>query len=337
MKSGGRKVKNIKKVISTALVGVFALSLIGCNMIEKTPEGIRKSTVAKVNGKKITRGEVDAELESVVKEVKEKYGENYEKNAEAKGVLKARRAIMLDLMIQERIMEDKAKEFNVMPTDEDIQKAYDEQVELMGGEENLEKLMTAYGMTVDEYNLNSKIATMVKNVKEEATKDVIVEEDEIKSYYAANQEQYTEQPNKMHLAEILLDNEDTANEVKAKLDEGADFTELAKEYSIDEGNKDNGGDLDFIEYTDTTKLSSMIMTAAKVLKEGQYTPPMQDTKGWHIVKVIEKEEYPVKPLDDVREDVEKVLKSQKSDELWFQLKDEWTKDAKIKKYEKNLE
>ena len=40
--------KNVKKIISAALITMFATSLIGCNMIEKTPEGIAKSVVAKV-------------------------------------------------------------------------------------------------------------------------------------------------------------------------------------------------------------------------------------------------------------------------------------------------
>lgn len=333
--------KNIKKLVSTALVGVFALSLIGCNMIEKTPEGIRKSTVAKVNGKKITRGEVDAELNDVIEQVKEKYGENYAKNSEAKQILKQQRVTVLDGMIQEMIIEDKAKELNVMPDEKALQEAVEKKLqeykEMYGGEEKFEEALKTSKITVEDLKKIAERDTITEKVYDESTKDIVVEEDEIKNYYNSYQEQFTEQPNKMHLAEILLDNEDTANEVKTKLDEGADFSELAKEYSIDKGNKDNGGDLGFINYTDRTKLNTMIMTAAKVLKEGDYTPPMPDDKGWHIVKVIEKQEYPVKKLDDVREDIEKVLKSQKSSESWYKLKEQWNKDAKIKKYEKNLE
>ena len=37
--------KNVKKIISAALITLFATSLIGCNMIEKTPEEDRKSVV----------------------------------------------------------------------------------------------------------------------------------------------------------------------------------------------------------------------------------------------------------------------------------------------------
>ena len=46
---------NVKKMISAALITLFATSLIGCNMIEKTPEGIAKTEVAKVFDTKITK------------------------------------------------------------------------------------------------------------------------------------------------------------------------------------------------------------------------------------------------------------------------------------------
>ena len=38
--------KNIKKLISAALISMFAFSAVGCNMIAKTPEAIAKSPVA---------------------------------------------------------------------------------------------------------------------------------------------------------------------------------------------------------------------------------------------------------------------------------------------------
>ena len=49
---------NIKKYMSVALVGVMALSIAGCNIIERTPESIGKTVLAKVDGDKITKADL---------------------------------------------------------------------------------------------------------------------------------------------------------------------------------------------------------------------------------------------------------------------------------------
>ena len=72
--------KNVKKIISAALITIFATSLVGCNMIEKTPEGVAKSVVAKVFNAKITRGQVDEQLAAVIKQIETQYGANYKTN-----------------------------------------------------------------------------------------------------------------------------------------------------------------------------------------------------------------------------------------------------------------
>ena len=51
--------KRIRKYISIVLCSVAAISLIGCNMVEKTPEAIAKTVLAKVGDTEITRGDVD--------------------------------------------------------------------------------------------------------------------------------------------------------------------------------------------------------------------------------------------------------------------------------------
>jgi len=59
------ELKKIKKLITAALLATFMISASACGMIEKTPEAIAKSAVAKVNGVKITRAELDANPSTV--------------------------------------------------------------------------------------------------------------------------------------------------------------------------------------------------------------------------------------------------------------------------------
>ncbi len=49
----------IKKVLAIAMIGTLAFSVVGCKMIEKTPEAIQKTVLAKVGNDKITKGDLD--------------------------------------------------------------------------------------------------------------------------------------------------------------------------------------------------------------------------------------------------------------------------------------
>lgn len=85
---------------------------------------------------------------------------------------------------------------------------------------------------------------------------------------------------------ILVENEDTAKEVITKLDAGEDFAKLAKEYSTDTANKDDGGKLAAFDSTDTS-LDSTFKEAAFKLKTGEYTKtPVKTQYGYHVIKMI---------------------------------------------------
>jgi peptidyl-prolyl cis-trans isomerase C len=88
----------------------------------------------------------------------------------------------------------------------------------------------------------------------------------------------------VHARHILVATEAEAKEVKAELDKGADFAELAKKKSKDPGASD-GGDLGFF-----TK-EQMVPEFSKVafsLAPGQISDPVKTQFGWHIIKVEEK-------------------------------------------------
>ena len=68
---------SVKKIVASALVGVLMFSAVGCNMVEKTQAAIDKTTVATVNGEKITLGEVDSHLKGVFTKMKSQYGDKY--------------------------------------------------------------------------------------------------------------------------------------------------------------------------------------------------------------------------------------------------------------------
>jgi len=104
----------------------------------------------------------------------------------------------------------------------------------------------------------------------------------------------------VHARHILVETEDEAKAVKAELDKGADFAELAKKKSKDPGASD-GGDLGFF-----TK-DQMVPEFSKVafsLEPGKISDPVKSQFGWHIIKVEEKRNRKPPEFDQVRSQIE---------------------------------
>jgi len=86
----------------------------------------------------------------------------------------------------------------------------------------------------------------------------------------------------VHVRHILLDSEEEAKEVLEKLKAGADFAELAKEYSKDEATKDNGGDLGWFP---RGKWEKTFEDVAFSLEVGRISGIIKTSMGYHIIKV----------------------------------------------------
>jgi len=88
-----------------------------------------------------------------------------------------------------------------------------------------------------------------------------------------------------HARHILVATEDEAKAVKAELDGGKDFAELAKEKSTDPSAQQNGGDLGFFAKGMMVK---PFEDAAFSMEAGAISDPIKSDFGWHIIKLEEK-------------------------------------------------
>ncbi|MBU3190870.1 peptidylprolyl isomerase [Clostridium bowmanii] len=331
--------KNVKKIITAALITIFATSLVGCNMIEKTPEGIAKSTVAKVFDAKVTRGQVDEQLAAVMKQIETQYGANYKDNAEAMTEITKQKQQVLEGLITEKIVIYKANELKVMPTEaklnEEIAKQLAEIKKSLGTDAKYKEALTQANLTEEQLKGRIKPSIIQDTLYKEVTKNVKTDETKQKAYYNSNLTLYTEKPNRVHAAHILLKTEAEAVAVKKRLDAGENFAKVAKEKSTDQTAAENGGDLGFVEYNDT-QMDKTFMAAASTLGVGKISAPVQTQFGWHIIKTIAKEEYPVKKFEAVKAEVEKTLIAQEKEAAWKAAMTKWQTEAKITKNEKNL-
>src|ERR1700742_2527302 len=104
----------------------------------------------------------------------------------------------------------------------------------------------------------------------------------------------------VHARHILVETEDEAKAVKAELDKGADFAELAKKKSKDPGASD-GGDLGFFTKDQMVPEFSAVAFA---LEPGKISDPVKSQFGWHIIKVEEKRNRKAPDFDQVKAQIE---------------------------------
>ncbi|OAA82980.1 peptidylprolyl isomerase [Clostridium ljungdahlii] len=339
--------KNIKRLVAAAFVTVFAFSTVGCNMIEKTPEAIANSTVATVNGEKITRGDLDKDPNTIqlLSQAKQQYGSDYAKNDEATSAIKTQKEQILDNMITTKVIEQKAKELKLLPDEGKLKSDMDKKIDdikkqnFKGDTSQFDAALKAQGFTEESFKTmflaQLKTQAIETNISNYLAKSVKITDKQVKDYYNANKDKYTEQPDKMHLAHILVKTKDEAQKVKARLDKGEDFAKVAKEVSQDAATKDKGGDLGFVNYNDSG-YDAQFMAGAKALKEDAISDPVQSSFGYHIIKCIKKQEYPVKDFNKVKDDIKKQLESDQKSKLVSQKVQEWKKAASITKKENNI-
>ena len=112
-----------------------------------------------------------------------------------------------------------------------------------------------------------------------------------------------------HLHHILVDNEQEAKDLIAKIKAGASFEDLAKQYSKDPGSGKNGGDLD---WSDPKAYVPEFAAAAEKLQKGQMTDtPVHTQFGWHIIRLDDTRDITPPPLEQVRPQIVQQIQQEK--------------------------
>jgi peptidyl-prolyl cis-trans isomerase C len=108
---------------------------------------------------------------------------------------------------------------------------------------------------------------------------------------------------------ILVEKEDQAKAIIAKLKKGAKFEDIAKKESKDPGSGANGGDLDWANPANYVKEFSDALVA---LSKGKTTEtPVKTQFGYHIIRLDDVREAQLPKLDDVKPQIAQQLQQQK--------------------------
>lgn len=154
---------------------------------------------------------------------------------------------------------------------------------------------------------------------------------------------------KPDVADSASDEEKSAAESKAKeeaealikrLQNGEDFSTLAKENSDDTGTASEGGQLTFSK----DQVLDEFWTAASSLEDGEFTAePVKSSYGYHIILRISQKERP--SMDDVKDDIKDALVSKMlnadsnlTNKTWVKIREKYNlkiEDSSIKKIYNN--
>jgi peptidyl-prolyl cis-trans isomerase C len=107
-------------------------------------------------------------------------------------------------------------------------------------------------------------------------------------------------------AHILVQTEEEAKKLKADIEGGADFAEVAKANSSD-GSAASGGDLGWFG---TGQMVPEFETAVQGLEKGEVSEPVQTQFGWHLVKLVDTRESAAPDLEEARPQIEGQLQQE---------------------------
>lgn len=118
---------------------------------------------------------------------------------------------------------------------------------------------------------------------------------DVKAFYDKQSELMKANP-QVRARHILVEKEEDAKALRARIVKGEDFAKLAKENSKDPGSGANGGDLGFIQRGQTVPPFDEMLFK---LKPGEMSEPVKTEFGYHIIKVEEHRLLP--PLADLKD------------------------------------
>lgn len=174
-------------------------------------------------------------------------------------------------------------------------------------------LQAQFTAHADQYQIGERRRVRFLSIDAQALRaKVTVTDAEIQAQYNANIATYSS-PEKVHVRHILLKTEgkDDAT-VKAAAEAllakakapGADFAKLATQYTEDEGSKDKGGEYEF----GRGEMVKEFEDASWALKKDEISGLVKSTFGYHIIKLLDKREASLKPLAEVKPQIDDQLR-----------------------------
>ncbi len=138
-----------------------------------------------------------------------------------------------------------------------------------------------------------------------------------KMYEAQVQLLEPQMENEARVRHILSPSKEAIDKIAAELKTAGDFAVVAARRSTDEATRLDGGDLG---YMTADEASPEFARVIREVPEGGVSRPFEDQQGWHIVKIDQLRKRRPPSLEDLRDTIERYLKSQQLEKILKQLR-----------------
>jgi peptidyl-prolyl cis-trans isomerase SurA len=268
---------------------------------------------ARVNGHEIRHEEVDKYFRGLVMQ------QGQEPSAEEAALLKLN---IIDELINNEILIERARTLGLEASDGEVEDKFTE-LKSPYTEEEFQKQLRDRGLSVDDQKRSLRQQVSIqKLINREVVSKITITDQDISAFYKANLGQFNVAEPQYHVADIKVTpvkdrqlrnrkNDDAVGEVQAQkkaeallkaIDGGADFAQVAMDYSEDPANAPTGGDLGWMPESslhgpkqETPELSQVVLT----LRPGGVSRVIHARDGnYHILKLIAREGAGQRSLDD---------------------------------------
>jgi peptidyl-prolyl cis-trans isomerase SurA len=300
---------------------------------------------AVVNGKQITRDDVERAFRSRV---------NADAPDPSQEEALSLKLSILDELINSEILLERAAQMNLVATDAEVEDKFTESKSPYT-EEEFQKKLKETGLTVDD--LKSEIRRQLsieKLLNREVVAKISITDKDIADFYNLNRGQFNIAEPQYRIAQIVVTprpdpsvhnrkNDKATTEAEAaqkagtlvkKLDAGADFSQLAMDYSEDTSSS-TGGDIGFIPESALNQSDPVLKKTVLEMKPGQSTKPIAvKGGGFRILKLIAKEAAGQRELSDpqVQQGIRDNLRNRKEQLLRSAYMAELRNEAHITNY-----
>jgi peptidyl-prolyl cis-trans isomerase SurA len=318
-----RRTNGLRRTVGLLPLAALLLGvLVGCKQQERHAADVW----AVVNGTEIKRDEVEKYYRSQVNP------ESQEPSQEEALSLKLN---VMEQLINNEILLERAKKLNLEASDGEVEDKFTE-LKSPFTEEEFQKQLKARGMMVDDLKRDLRRQLSIQKLlnREVAAKVTITDQDVV-DFYNSNHNQFNVAEAQYRISQIVITprkepqvrnrkNDDATNEAEAqrkakmlidKLNSGADFAQLAMDYSEDPNTAASGGDLGFIPESslNAAQTDPMLKKAVLSLKPGQVSQPIQLRDSIRILKLVAREAAGQRGVNDpqVQQTIRDTLRNRK--------------------------
>ena len=336
---------------STAACAVLAFAVVllllagACGRGQAGPD-----VLAKVNGRKIVRSEVETYYRNQT--------EGSPQSPSEEQAQSLRLSILRELIDREILMQ-RAEKLGLMATDEEVESKLNT-VKAPYTKEEFDQHLKERKITLDDFRRDIRRSiTIEKVLNKEVSSKVTIGDADIAAYYNQHKAEFNLIEPQYHLAQILvtsqpnpqvrnLKNDKAQNEADARkkvqmimhrLESGEDFAAVAANYSEQPETSANGGDLGFVPES-SLKSDRQAAEAISKLKAGQYSSPLpaldanHKLAGFRIIRLISRETAGQREMSDprVQQAIRTQLRERRDQLLRTAYYESLRNDAKVENY-----